>query len=74
MSWQPERIRAVCETLGLGWIASQCDVLAQTAAKAESSYTDCLEQCLRAEQQARQQRSRTVLVKMARLPLAQAAG
>jgi DNA replication protein DnaC len=68
MSLQPERILAVCETLGLGGIATQYDALAQTAAKAESSYTDYLEQCLRAEQQARQQRSRTVLAKMAGFP------
>lgn len=68
MSLQPERISAVCEALGLGGVACQYDALAQTAAKVESSYTDYLEQCLKAEQQARQQRSRTVLVKMAGFP------
>lgn len=68
MSLQPERIMLVCEALGLGGMACQYDVLAQTAAKTESSYTDYLEQCLKAEQQARQQRSRTVLVKMAGFP------
>ena len=66
MSLQPDRITAVCEALGLGGMACQYDALAQTAAKAE---TDYLEQCLKAEQQARQQRSRTVLVKMAGFPM-----
>ncbi len=68
MSLQAERITEVCEKLALSGIAHQYDALAEAAAKAESSYTDYLEQCLKAEQQARQQRSRTVLVKMAGFP------
>ena len=68
MSLQAERITEVCDALGLSGLASQYAALAQAAAKVESSYTDYLEQCLRAEQQERQQRSRTVLVKMAGFP------
>lgn len=68
MSLQAERINAVCQALGLGGIACQYDALAQSAAKTESSYTDYLEQCLHAEQQARRQRSRSVLLKMAGFP------
>ena len=68
MSLQLERLLAVCDTLGLAGIASQYDTLAQAAAKTESSYTDYLEQCLKAELEVRQQRSRSVLVKMAGFP------
>ena len=68
MSLQAERITEVCDALGLSGLASQYAALAQAAAKVESSYTDYLEQCLKAEQQERQQRSRTVLVKMAGFP------
>lgn len=68
MSLQVERITEVCDVLGLSGVANQYDVLAQAAAKAEISYTDYLEQCLKAEQRERQQRSRTVLVKMAGFP------
>ncbi|WP_018234466.1 IS21-like element helper ATPase IstB [Thioalkalivibrio thiocyanodenitrificans] len=68
MSLQVERLLAVCDTLGLAGIASQYDTLAQAAAKTESSYTDYLEQCLKAELEVRQQRSRSVLVKMAGFP------
>ncbi len=68
MSLQAERINEVCQVLGLAGVANQYAVLAQAAAKAETSYIDYLEQCLKAEQQARQQRSRTVLVKMAGFP------
>ena len=68
MSLQAERIGELCQALGLGGIACHYDALAQSAAKAESSYIDYLERCLRAEQQARQQRSRSILVKMAGFP------
>lgn len=68
MSLQTERITEICDALGLAGLDNQYDVLAQAAAKAEISYTDYLEQCLRAEQQERRQRSRTVLVKMAGFP------
>ena len=68
MSLQADRITEACQALGLSGVACHYDALAQSAAKTESSYTDYLEQCLRAEQQARHQRSRSVLVKMAGFP------
>jgi DNA replication protein DnaC len=68
MTLQGDRIIDVCEALGLSGLATQYDPLAQQAAKHEQSYTDYLESCLKAEQKARQARSRTVLVKMAGFP------
>lgn len=49
MSLQAERITEVCEKLALSGIAHQYGALGEAAAKAESSYTDYLEQCLKAE-------------------------
>jgi len=68
MNLQGERIHALCEVLKLSGVATAYGALADTAVTTESSYTDYLEHCLRAEQDARQQRSRSVLVKMAGLP------
>ena len=44
------------------------EALVQTVTDAESSYIDYLEQCLKAEQQSRQQRTRSVLLNMAGFP------
>lgn len=68
MSLQTERLTALCDTLGLGGVEGQYAALAETAAREESSYTDFLEHCLKAEMDARRQRSRTMLVKMAGFP------
>ena len=68
MNLQTERIMEMGQFLGLSGLINQYDTLAQCAAKAEDSYIDFLEQCLKAEQHERQQRSRTVLVKMAGFP------
>jgi len=68
MNLQGERINTLCEALKLSGVATEYGALADTAVNTESSYTDYLEHCLRAEQDARQQRSRSVLVKMAGLP------
>ena len=68
MSLQTERLAALCETLGLGGVEVQYAALAETAAREESSYTDYLERCLKAEMDARRLRSRTMLVKMAGFP------
>ncbi len=68
MSLQAERIDSLCDGLGLAGIAQQYAALSQTAARDEASFTDFLEQCLKAEQQTRQARSRSVLVKMAGFP------
>jgi DNA replication protein DnaC len=68
MTLQAQRIDSLCEQLGLSGISHQYVALSQVAAEAESSYTDYLERCLKAEQQTRRQRSRSVLVKMAGFP------
>lgn len=68
MNLQSERIHELCLALSLSGIGPAYAALAQSAAAAEHSYSDYLEQCLQAEQQARQQRSRSVLVKMAGFP------
>lgn len=68
MNLQTQRLHELCEGLGLSGVEVNYAALAQTAAKQESSYTDYLEQCLKAEQQSRQQRTRSVLLKMAGFP------
>lgn len=68
MSLQAERIETLCDTLGLSGLMADYEALAQSAAEAETSYSDYLEQCLRSEQLARQQRTRSVLLKMAGFP------
>lgn len=68
MNLQTERIDHLCEGLGLAGIAQQYAALSQKAARDEASFTDFLEQCLKAEQHARQTRSRSMLVRMAGFP------
>ena len=68
MNLQTERMQSLCESLGLPGLHAEHEALAQVASNEESSYTDYLEQCLQAEQQSRQQRTRTVLLKMAGFP------
>ncbi len=68
MNLQYERVVALCEALNLGGVATAFTTLADTATRKEHSYTDYLEQCLRAEQAARLSRSRSVLAKMAGFP------
>ncbi len=68
MSLQTERLTELCATLGLAGVDVQYAALAETAARQESSYTDYLEHCLKAEFDARRLRSRTMLVKMAGFP------
>ena len=68
MNLQIERMQSLCESLGLSGLHAEHEALAQVASNEESSYTDYLEHCLQAEQQSRQQRTRTVLLKMAGFP------
>jgi DNA replication protein DnaC len=68
MSLQPERLGELCQTLGLSGVADQYAALAEAAAKAECSYTDFLEQCLKAEAGARGERSRAMLLRIAGFP------
>lgn len=68
MNLQDERIQAACEQLTLGALADHYAPLAQEAVKAEQSYSDYLEQCLKAELDARRLRSQTMLVRIAGFP------
>ena len=68
MNLQAQRLQVLCEGLNLPGLEVEYEALAQTATDADSSYTDYLEQCLKAEQQSRQQRTRSVLLKMAGFP------
>src|SRR5699024_548657 len=68
MNLQHERIDALCQELKLGRIAADWPHLAQQAVQQEASHAEFLEQLLLAEQQARTERSRQTLLKMAGLP------
>lgn len=68
MNLQMERIRHYCDSLKLPAIANEWPALAQQAANGETSFADFLEQLLRTEQEARAQRTRETLLKLAGLP------
>ena len=68
MNLQIERMQSLCDNLSLPGLNVEYEALAQSATQQESSYTDYLEQCLQAELQSRQLRTRSVLLKMAGFP------
>jgi DNA replication protein DnaC len=68
MNLATERIRELCQQLGLDALASDFGGLAEKAAREEMSFTDFLEHGLRLEQQSRQSRSRTLLTRIAGFP------
>ena len=68
MNLQDERIQTACTALTLSAIADHYPALAQSAADTEASYTDFLEQCLKAEQDERRSRSQAMLTKFAGFP------
>jgi len=68
MNLQAQRLHELCEGLSLPGLEVNYDALAQTASQQECTYTDYLEECLKAEQQSRQQRTRSVMLKMAGFP------
>lgn len=68
MSIQHERILSLCERLNLTSIGTHYATLAQDAATKQHSFTDFLEDILDIELQEKQQRSRTLLIKMAGFP------
>ena len=68
MNLQSQRIDHLCDALGLQGVSDSYGSLAEQAVKQDSSYCDYLERCLDTEQQARQQRTRSVLLKMAGFP------
>ena len=68
MNIQDERIQNACDALSLAAIAQQYPELAQAAVDGDASYTDFLEQCLKAEQAERRSRSQAMLTKLAGFP------
>jgi len=68
MNLQQERISAMCQQLGLSRVGVDWSALAQQAARDETSYADFLEQLLVTENNARLQRQRDILMKLATLP------
>ena len=68
MNVQHERLTTLCSELDLSAVGREAATLAATAATDECSYLDFLERVLKLEQSERQQRSRSVLVRMACFP------
>jgi DNA replication protein DnaC len=68
MSLQQERIGMLCSGLKLERMAAEWPALAQAAAAGEESYADFLEKLLSAEIDARGERTRQTLLKLATLP------
>lgn len=68
MTLQGERIQHHCDALKLVAIAQEWSGIAQHAAREECSFADFLEKLLQQEQQARTQRTRETLLRLAGLP------
>jgi DNA replication protein DnaC len=68
MNLQHERIAELCEQMKFAGLATDWPALAQQAADTEASFADFLERALKAEYEARQQRKRQTLLKLATLP------
>lgn len=68
MNLQHARITELCQALKLDRIGADWPHMAQQAASREASFADFLEQLLEAEREARAERSRQTLLKLASLP------
>lgn len=68
MELQHGRIAALCQELRLEPMARQWAAVAQQVAAGEGNFADFLEQLLRAEKDARQERTRQALLTLATLP------
>ncbi|WP_232440710.1 ATP-binding protein, partial [Burkholderia ubonensis] len=68
MNLQHERIAGLCIQLKLDCVARDWGSLAQHAATCDASLADFLEQLLQAEFDAREERKRQTLTKLASLP------
>jgi DNA replication protein DnaC len=68
MNVQSERLASLCQELRLPTIAEQYGSIAQEAARKELSFPDFLERLLKVESHARQQRTRTMLMRTASFP------
>lgn len=68
MNLQHQRITEHCEQLSLGAIASHWSDIASRTVKEDGSYADFVEQLLQTELRARQERTKSTLLKFAGLP------
>lgn len=68
MSLQHDRIAELCQQLKLVRMDSEWAALAQHAARSESSFADFLESVLCSEKQAREERKRLILGRLATMP------
>lgn len=68
MNLQHQRITEHCEQLSLGAIASHWPDIASRTVKEDGSYADFVEQLLQTELRARQERTKSTLLKFAGLP------
>lgn len=69
MSLQHDRIAELCQQLKLIRLANDWPGLAQDAARDEASFADFLEKVLSSERQAREERKRMVLGRLATMPV-----
>ncbi len=69
MNVQSERLASLCAELKLPSVADQYGPIAQEAARKELSFSDFLERVLKSESQARQIRSRAMLMRTAGFPV-----
>lgn len=69
MNLQLERIAALCTDLKLHRIAADWPAIAQEAARHEASFGDFVERLLKSEMEARGERQRHTLLKLATLPI-----
>jgi DNA replication protein DnaC len=68
MNLQHERISLLCERLKLERVSADWSHLAQSAADGKASFGEFLERVLTAEADAREERKRSILLKLATLP------
>jgi len=68
MNLQHDRIVALCEQMKFARLGTDWPALAQHAAQTEASFADFLESALGAEHEAREERKRQTLLKLATLP------
>jgi len=68
MNLQDDRIVGLCAALQLDQVATTYGAIAQAAANESVSFSDFLERLLKAELDARHERARQTLLKLADLP------
>ena len=68
MNLQHDRIAALCEQMKFARVASEWPAIAQQAAETEASFADFLERVLAVEYDARLERRRQTMLKLATLP------